>query len=150
VRDEHLELARESGFLGKAKVKVDDPGFLALLDTAESRIPFDVPPLRTITEVRLRRKGTMRGLVGLTWYGESHGPGTSTVRQTITFYSELLYQLTDGARLAVVAHELAHAWLNEYSHPERSRERENGADELARKWGFGEELDELDSQAETI
>ena len=74
----------------------------------------------------------------------------STPRQTITFYSSLLDELSDLAATAVIAHELAHAWLNEHVRPEESRRREREADDLARAWGFGPELDALDREAETV
>ena len=71
-------------------------------------------------------------------------------RQTITFYTSLLDALSDPAATAVIAHELAHAWLNEHVRPEESREREREADALAREWGFGPELDALDQEAVTV
>ena len=74
----------------------------------------------------------------------------SRPRQTITFYSDLLDGLSDMAAEAVIAHELAHAWLNEHVKPEESQSREKEADELARDWGFGPELDALDHEAETV
>ena len=74
----------------------------------------------------------------------------SRPRQTITFYTDLLNALSDNAAEAVIAHELAHAWLNEHVRPEESKEREAEADRLARQWGFGPELDALDSEAETV
>jgi len=71
-------------------------------------------------------------------------------RQTITFYTSLLDALSDPAATAVIAHELAHAWLNEHVRPEESREREREADALAMEWGFGPELDALDREAVTV
>lgn len=71
-------------------------------------------------------------------------------RQTITFYSHLLDALSERAAVGVIAHELAHAWLNEHERPEESRKRELEADNLARRWGFGPELDALDREAETV
>jgi Zn-dependent protease with chaperone function len=68
--------------------------------------------------------------------------------QKITFYSELLDQLSDAAALAVLAHELAHAWLNEHVAPEQSKSREKEADRLAKSWGFTEELDALANETE--
>ena len=74
----------------------------------------------------------------------------SRPKQTITFYSSLFDALSDKAALAVIAHELAHAWLNEHVKPEQSRNRELEADRVAREWGFGSELDALDREAETV
>lgn len=59
-------------------------------------------------------------------------------------------ELSDLAATAVIAHELAHAWLNEHVRPEESKEREREADALARRWGFGPELDALDGEADTV
>jgi Zn-dependent protease with chaperone function len=89
-------------------------------------------------------------MVGLTRYSRVRIFFLSRPRQTITFYSTLLDALSDPAALAVIAHELAHAWLNEHVKPEESRAREHQADNLAREWGFGPELDALDKEAETV
>ena len=70
--------------------------------------------------------------------------------QTNTFYTDFFSALSDKAAVAVIPHELAHAWPNEHSDPEESRTRELEADPLAREWGFGEELDALDAEAETL
>jgi hypothetical protein len=58
--------------------------------------------------------------------------------------------LSAPAVMAIIAHELAHAWLNEHVSPEESSNRERQADALAREWGFGPELDALDKEAETV
>ncbi len=103
--------------------------------------------VRTIT---LSRHPT-KTLVGLTRYSTvRHIVVFSKPRQTITFYSELMDQLSDQAAGGVIAHELAHAWLNEHVVPAESQEREQEADSLARKWGFGPELDALDKETETV
>ncbi len=65
------------------------------------------------------------------------------VVQRIELYLDILLQLSDRSKVAVVAHELAHAWLNDNVRPEQSKRREMESDELARKWGFGVELDAL-------
>jgi len=92
-----------------------------------------------------------RTTVGLTRYSDvKYLSVSSHPEQRITFYSELLGALSDEAAEGVVAHELAHAWLNEHVGPEESSEREAEADRLAREWGFGPELDALDREAETV
>jgi len=131
-------------------LEISDPALLRLFSDALSKIPSDVPPLRSVTSMRLRRRGNMRGVVGLTWCGVRYGRSDTGVTQTITFYTDLLYELSDRARTAVIAHELAHAWLNEHERPEQSREREREADEVARGWGFGGDLAQLDEEAESI
>src|SRR5271170_1692827 len=138
----------DSSFVGGAMLEISDPALLRLFSDALSKIPSDVPPLRRVTSIRLRRRGSMRGVVGLTWCGVRYGRSDTGVTQTITFYTDLLYQLSDRAKTAVMAHELAHAWLNEHERPEQSRGREREADEVARRWGFGEDLAQLDEEAE--
>ena len=92
-----------------------------------------------------------RTTVGLTRYHDvKYLLVFSRPEQRITFYSDLLDALSEKAAEGVVAHELAHAWLNEHVRPEESPERETEADRLAREWGFGPELDALDREAETV
>jgi len=98
----------------------------------------------------------MKGLVGLTTYccvepenrRKQDDWRTNPKKQKIVFYSDLLDQLSDSAALGVIAHELAHSWLNEHLSPEASAKREREADGLARKWGYGRYLDAL--EAETV
>lgn len=72
------------------------------------------------------------------------------VEQEVTFNTHLLGQLSSTAQKGVMAHELAHVWLNEHAGPEESKSREREADELARSWGYGAELDALDAEADTV
>ena len=69
-------------------------------------------------------------------------------RQKITFYLDILNNLSDLAVKAIIAHEIAHAWLNEHVKPESSQHREKDSDDLARKWGFNEELLELENETD--
>ncbi|MEE9134393.1 MAG: M48 family metalloprotease [Nitrososphaerales archaeon] len=69
-------------------------------------------------------------------------------RQKITFYLDILNNLSDLAVKAIIAHEIAHAWLNEHVKPESSQQREKDSDDLARKWGFNEELLELENETD--
>ncbi len=71
-------------------------------------------------------------------------------RHIITFYSSLLERLSDDSVMAVMAHELAHAWLNEHIGPEASMRREDDADMLAEMWGFTKELAALAEETEPI
>jgi hypothetical protein len=111
-----------------------------------------------VHSVYLKRRGRLPGLVGLTrWGALSYGTGTRGTsrtagrgRQTITFYTVLLSQLSEAAAIGVIAHELAHAWLNEHVSPEESEAREREADRLARRRGFGRELDALDVETEPV
>lgn len=150
---ESMKGSDQRDFLGAARVESGNVRFSRMLESIVSRIPDGVAPLRTLTRVRLDRRGAMRGLVGLTTWKEGRarrdgaGPGGA---QAITVYEELFDQLSDEAAGAVIAHELAHAWLNEHVRPEDSRPREAEADRVASSWGFGRELRALDEETETI
>lgn len=124
-----------------------------MLGDVLSEFPAKAPPLRSVVEVKVRKKAT-RGTVGLTTYRDTEsrfiGVRDTVERgaQTITFYRELLDQLSDDAAKGVIAHELAHAWLNEHVSPQSSRPREAEADEVARSWGYGRYLDALDAETD--
>lgn len=97
----------------------------------------------------------MEGIVGLTRYccvrtEDKEIFGERAPTQTITFYSDLLDEISDRSAIGVVAHELAHAWLNEHIRPEASGKRESEADDLAREWGYGEYLAALASETEPV
>lgn len=129
-------------FIENAKIDQKDQRFVRLLSDVMSRIPLEVVAVTSVRRVSVRKVGRLPGLVGLTRWLDG--------RQTITFYSALLDALSDEAYSAIIAHELAHAWLNEHEKPEESTAREREADELAKGWGFGEELSELAKEAESI
>jgi Zn-dependent protease with chaperone function len=139
--------------LGRAEYHAESRRLLALIIEALSIFPSEVPPLRSVVEIRMRKRA-IRGTVGLTTYrstGSSPVEGRRTPDrglQMITFYSELLDQLSDEAAMGVIVHELAHAWLNEHVSPQSSRRREVEADELARAWGYGRYLDALDAETD--
>ena len=143
--------AGRTGLLvGEFRVVADDGRFLRILRDASLRPPASVPRITTVRSVVLSNHPT-RTTVGLTRYHDvKYLLVFSHPEQTITFYSDLLDALSDKAAEGVVAHELAHAWLNEHAKPEESAQREAEADKLARDWGFGPELDALDHEAETV
>ncbi len=139
--------------LPRAKLGSNDRRFTALLKLALSKFPRDVTAIRTVSELRMRRRGDMKGLVGLTTYccvtaerAQEHPNLPAT--QTITFYSDLFDEISDESAVGVIAHELAHAWLNEHTFPEDSKKRELQADELARKWRYGGYLDALAAETD--
>jgi hypothetical protein len=142
---------RRAGLLrGNYVVRAKDRRFLRIFKDAVLRPPADVPRITSVRSVVLSNHPTTT-TVGLTRY--SHVKFLivfSRPRQTITFYSDLMNALSDKAAEAVVAHELAHAWLNEHVRPEESKAREAEADKLAKQWGFGPELKALDREAETV
>ncbi len=135
---------------GPFELVAQDARFRSIFTKAAMRPAGKVPQITTVRVVELSNHRTTK-TVGLTTYSEVRMLLIlKSPRQTITFYSELLGALSDKAAEGVIAHELAHAWLNEHVRPEESRAREAAADELARKWGFGEELRALDTEAETV
>jgi len=135
---------------GRYTIASPDQRFRRLFRQANRRPPAQIPRITTVKSIALSRRPT-KTMVGLTRHSRvRYLLVFSRPRQTITFYSSLLGSLSDLAATAVIAHELAHAWLNEHVRPEESVEREHEADALAREWGFGPELDALDREAETV
>ena len=143
-------------FLPAAKLDFADARYHHLLMSTISRISLNGLPVRSVSRVKLRKRGTLRGIVGLTTFSvegyqmnqkrESRRNG----RHEITFYSSLLDKLSDDAVVAVMAHELAHAWLNEHLGPEASEQREQDADMLAEMWGFEREIQVLERETDPI
>jgi len=141
--------------LANAKIKMGSPRYMSLLLHSLQRIPDSGRRIQLPAEIRTRKRGSLQGVVGLTTFsiegyaskGVVDGPSG---RHTITFYTDLMDQLSDEAAIAVIAHELAHAWLNEHLRPETSRTREEDADLLAEMWGFRDELDALAAETDPI
>jgi hypothetical protein len=142
-------------FLTRATLRIGNPRLMALFVECLSRIPKNGNPIRLDTDVRLRSRGRLAGLVGLTTFSVV-GYATRGVKRrpsgshTLTFYGDLMGQLSDKAVMAVMAHELAHAWLNEHVSPEASASREEDADILAEMWGFEDELGSLAEETEPV
>jgi hypothetical protein len=140
----------------RAGFEFSDEKYLKLLKSCVSRIPKSGRPINTLTKVKLRKRGSMEGLVGLTKftlqdYKAREGDSPQAVgNHVVTFYAELMRELSDKAAMAVMAHELAHAWLNEHVRPEASKQREADADMLAEMWGFDKELAALATETEPL
>lgn len=127
-----------------------DEEFLRQLMACALRPPGSSRKIWSLRSVVLSDSSTVY-MVGLTRYSETTVDRSRSVpSQTITFFSNLLDELSAPATLGVMAHELAHVWLNEHVRPEESHGREKEADDLARAWGFAEELDALDNEADTV
>lgn len=143
-------------FLPAAKLDFTDARYYHLLLSTVSRIQSSGLPVRSVSRVKLRKRGTLRGLVGLTTVSvegyemNRRGEFKPNGRHEITFYSSLLDRLSDGAVVGVMAHELAHAWLNEHLGPEASKQREQDADMLAEMWGFESEMQVLERETEPV
>ena len=149
-------IGRDASFISEAELVADDPRLIALLMEASSRVPRGTPALRTVKKILFRKRAATVGLVGLTRYKFQESERSdgrrvlSPGRHIITFYTGLLTRLSRAAALGVIAHELAHAWLNEHVAPEASERREEEADRLADTWGFGPELRALADETEPV
>ena len=153
--EEGEELEKGHGLLANAELKIGNPRYRSLFIECLERVPKSGHRIHLKTEIRTRKHGTLPGVVGLTTFCvEGYAPNgvaeESSGEHTITFYTNLLDQLTDKAVVAVMAHELAHAWLNEHLRPEASKTREDDADMLAEMWGFEAELAALAEQTEPV
>jgi len=154
--EDHSPKEASLHFLPSAKLDFADDRYYHLLMSTVSRIPNSGLPVTSVSKVKLRKRGTLRGLVGLTTVSvEGHQMNQKEEfkpegRHEITFYSSLLDRLSDYAVVAVMAHELAHAWLNEHVGPEASEQREEDADMLAEMWGFEPELQILERETEPV
>jgi hypothetical protein len=127
------------------------------VDEALARLPPEasrIPTLRSISSRKTSESGSLAGLTRRITYERTvrFGFGKSRtdeeVVQKIELYMDLMRQLSERARVAVVAHELAHAWLNDNVAPDDSAAREEECDALAEKWGFGVELRALADEVE--
>jgi predicted Zn-dependent protease with MMP-like domain len=139
--------------LPNAKFDSKDSRVRGLVEEALSLFPSAERPLRSVVVIRLRERSSTKGRVGLTTFSyvgrhaeKGLGGRPSHGRQRILLYNGLLSQLSDEAAMGVIAHELAHAWLNEHVSPQSSKRREAEADEVARSWGYGRYLDALDAE----
>ncbi len=130
---------------------MEEPRYLRLFDACIRRIGAGDSVVPGVT-VRLGRRGRMPGLAGLTTFEvsgfRSRGSATPSRKRTITFYTGLMDRLSDRAVTGVMAHEIAHVWLNEFVGPEASGRREKDADVLAEMWGFGADLKALSEETE--
>ena len=150
------QVAGTSRFLPRAKLNFSDARYTSLFLDTVARVPRSGLPIQSVTMVRLRKRGNLPGLVGLTTYflqeyqTKQKRDAQPSCSHVITFYSRLLNRLSDDAVVAVMAHELGHAWLNEHVGPEASAQREEDADILAEMWGFGPQLGALDDQTEPL
>jgi hypothetical protein len=143
------------GLLPNSQLRIENPRYRNLFMECLERVPKSGHRIHLQTEIRTRKRGYLPGVVGLTTfcvggYAPNGVAEESSGSHTITFYTNLLDQLTDRAVMAVMAHELAHAWLNEHLRPEASRVREDDADMLAEMWGFESELAALAEETEPL
>jgi hypothetical protein len=154
---EEVEDRAESGLglVVNGLLKIENPRYRNLIMKCFGRIPKSGQRIRLRAEIRTRKRGSLRGVVGLTTFVVGGYAPNGVAREeagahTITFYTDLMDQLSDRAVTAVMAHELAHAWLNEHVRPEASKLREDDADMLAEMWGFESELAALAQETEPV
>ncbi|MFQ6010612.1 MAG: hypothetical protein ACE5KG_00355 [Nitrososphaerales archaeon] len=127
-----------------------------VLQTVEGMPPdaLDISSLRSIRLYEVSPTDTLAALTRHNSYDVTVRDSKGTewdetrTRQEITFYRDILNNLSDLSVKAIVAHEIAHAWLNEHRKPEASPQRERESDELARKWGFAKELLALENETD--
>jgi hypothetical protein len=141
--------------LSNGHMRVENPRYRKLFMTCLDRVPKSGHRIALRTEIRTRKRGTLPGVVGLTTFMVGgYAPNGVACEESgahiITFYTILMDQLSDEAVMAVMAHELAHAWLNEHLRPEASKAREDDADMLAEMWGFESELAALAAETEPV
>jgi hypothetical protein len=152
---DHDPTEKRGSILANGRLRVENPRYRTLFLDCLARVPQSGHRIHLRTEVRTRKRGSLPGVVGLTTYVVGGYAPRDVAREepgahTITFYTQLLDMLSDEAVTAVMAHELAHAWLNEHLRPEASKRREEDADMLAEMWGFGEELSALASETDPL
>ena len=153
---DYAKLKDNLRLLPAAELDFADAWYRNLFLSTASRVSNSGLPVRSVTKVKLRKRGTLRGLVGLTTFSvegyqmSQKGEFRPKGRHEITFYSSILDRLSEDAVVAVMAHELAHAWLNEHVGPEASKQREQDADILAEMWGFEPEIQALEKETEPV
>jgi hypothetical protein len=159
VCTEEADYPGETGrlhFLPTAELDFAEVRYRKLFLNTVSRIPHSGLPVKSVSKVKLRKRGTLRGLVGLTTFSvegyqmNQKGEFKPKGKHEITFYSSILDRLSKDAVVAVIVHELAHAWLNEHVGPEASKQREEDADMLAEMWGFQPEIRALEKETEPL
>jgi len=143
------------GLIVNGTVRIENSRYRNLILECLERIPKSGRHIHLRTEIRTKKRGSLTGVVGLTTYTIGGFAPNGVAEEeagahNITFYTDLMDQLTDKAVLAVMAHELAHAWLNEHLRPEASKTREDDADMLAEMWGFESELVALARETEPV
>jgi hypothetical protein len=119
-----------------------------VIETIE-KLPSGALQVASLRRIVVRDQSPDGMTAGLTRYRDDlTDKGYVNQRQEIFLYKDILDQLSDDAVKAIVAHEFAHAWLNEHVYPVQSNERENEADNLAFNWGFHREIAALQSETE--
>jgi hypothetical protein len=153
VKAKHVVSAvRRKGLLSGVRLDVRGTAIRVAVDEALAKLPPEasgIPTLRSITSKKTSEGGSLAGLTRRITYERTIrlGPAKTEeyeiVVQRIELYRDIMLQLSERSRVAVVAHELAHAWLNDNVGPEDSAMREEECDAQAEKWGFGDELKAL-------
>jgi Zn-dependent protease with chaperone function len=126
----------------------DDRLRTLVIQTIE-KLPIEALQVASLRRIVVHDESPDGLTAGLTRYRDDlTDRGYVNQRQEIFLYKDILDQLSDNAVVAIVAHEFAHAWLNEHVYPVQSSERETEADGLAFNWGFHSEIEALESETE--
>lgn len=154
----HGEPAKRAGrLLPGVKVVIREEGIRRALEEVLARLPveaLDIPTLNSITSRKTSDAGSLAGLTRRVTYERTIRFGLGKTRtdevvvQKVELYRDMMMQLSLSSREAVIAHELAHAWLNDNIAPDDSATREEECDALAEKWGFVDELRALADETE--
>jgi len=142
-------------FLKEIDFKIHDERIKNLILQTVDNIPPEALEIPSLGSILLSDVSPTETLAGLTTHSsyevtfrndKGNEWDETRTRQKITFYRDILNNLSDLSVKAIIAHEIAHAWLNEHVIPESSQQRENDSDDLARKWGFTRELFALENE----
>jgi hypothetical protein len=121
----------------------------------KQRLPEGVWPIHSLSGIRVNPRIKDDNTAAMTYYntgGDRFRLSKEAIhlKQRITFYSHYLDRLPDKAVVAIMAHEISHAWLNDHIGPEQSDRREKQVDRLVLKWGFRPEVDNLNQEAVSV
>lgn len=146
----HGEPARRAGrLLPGVKIVIREEGIRRALEEVLARLPVEALNIPTLNSISSRKTSDAGSLAGLTRrityertvrFGLGKTQTDEVVVQKVELYRDMMMQLSLSSGEAVIAHELAHAWLNDNIAPDDSAIREEECDALAEKWGFVDEL----------
>ncbi len=144
-------------FLKGIDFNIHDERIKNLILQTVDNMPPDALEISSLGSIQLSDLSPTETLAALTTHSsydvtimndEGNEWDETRTRQKITLYRDILNNLSDLSVKAIIAHEIAHAWLNEHVNPESSEQRENDSDDLARKWGFTRELLTLENETD--
>ncbi len=144
-------------FLKEIDFNIQDKRIKNLILQTVDNMPPDALEISSLGSIQLSDLSPTETLAALTTHSsydvtirndEGNEWDETRTRQKITLYRDILNKLSDLSVKAIIAHEIAHVWLNEHVNPESSEQREKDSDDLARKWGFKRELLALENETD--